>query len=251
LSNSEFLITLVKPNIEIGFKHCKHPSFRIHHPHEVPTFLDLFSFREIEYGTSIDVEVTPEITKTDPILLKLSPDVRECFKDDEKKLKFFKIYTQQNCEVECFTNYTIDSCNCTFLTQPYNPNKNLTLCIQQRAEDFTTCETYVRANLTTSENFSIERNCQCLPTCDSITYRIKQSTEFDGSNETTIRIKFNMDDLILYRRYQQFTFSDVVSYVGGLLGLFAGISMLSIVEIFYFFTIRLAVDLWRVRFRNQ
>jgi len=55
-----------------------------------------------------------------------------------------------------------------------------------------------------------------------------------------------MDDIVLFRRYQQFTFSDVVSYVGGLLGVFAGISMLSIVEFFYFFTIRLGVNLWRI-----
>ena len=160
-------------------------------------------------------------------------------------MKFFKIYSQRNCEIECFTKYTIDICNCTTLFQPYNPTKNINHCKNQNPNDPDLCYKNLKSNLTISDNFSIERNCSCLPTCDSVNYRLKYSTEFDGSNETTIRIRMNMDDLVLYRRYQQFTSSDVVSYVGGLLGLFAGISMLSIVEIIYFFTIRIAVDLWR------
>ena len=46
-------------------------------------------------------------------------------------------------------------------------------------------------------------------------------------------------------RYQQFTVVDFLAYVGGILGLFAGISALSVVEFLYFFTLRLVSDLWR------
>ena len=45
-------------------------------------------------------------------------------------------------------------------------------------------------------------------------------------------------------RYQHFTIVDFLAYVGGILGLFAGISALSVVEILYFITLRLMTNLW-------
>lgn len=41
---------------------------------------------------------------------------------------------------------------------------------------------------------------------------------------------------------KQFENLDYLSYVGGLLGLFAGLSFLSMVEIFYYFTVQLVVN---------
>jgi amiloride-sensitive sodium channel len=239
------IITLKPPIFEEKFVRCKHPSYEIHHSDEFPTYFEQQMFSLFEYGTQVDIEVIPEVIRTDKVLLNLKPTERECYLPNERKLKFFKIYSQKNCEIECFTNYTIDACNCTTLFQPYNPSKGINHCKIQNPKSVEFCYEYAKSNLAISDDFSIERNCSCLPTCDSVKYQIKYSTEIDGSNETTIRIRMNMDDLISYRRYQQFTFSDVVSYVGGLLGLFAGISMLSIVEIFYFFIIRPVVDLYR------
>jgi amiloride-sensitive sodium channel len=46
-------------------------------------------------------------------------------------------------------------------------------------------------------------------------------------------------------RFQPFKLVDFLSYVGGILGLFAGISVLSIVELFYYFTLKLANDVVR------
>lgn len=47
-------------------------------------------------------------------------------------------------------------------------------------------------------------------------------------------------------RFQNINTVEFLSYVGGILGLFAGISVLSIFEIFYFVTLRWIVDGWRV-----
>jgi amiloride-sensitive sodium channel len=44
-------------------------------------------------------------------------------------------------------------------------------------------------------------------------------------------------------RYRPFKMSDFLAYVGGILGMFAGISVLSVVEMIYFFTIRVACDI--------
>lgn len=56
---------------------------------------------------------------------------------------------------------------------------------------------------------------------------------------------FKDPQFVPLRRFRQFTFIDFLSYVGGLLGLFAGISVLSFVEIFYFFVPRLLSDIMK------
>lgn len=58
-------------------------------------------------------------------------------------------------------------------------------------------------------------------------------------------IKFKENEFFLVIRRKQFSNIDFLSYCGGFLGLFAGISVLSIIELFYYFTIRVIVDLWR------
>lgn len=223
---------------------CRGISFMIHSPDYLARFADKVAFIFTAPNTIFHVKVTPEIVRTDPDLLKLPLSARECYKENEKSLKFFKIYTQRNCEIECITNYTYSQCGCVGLVHATMVEEGIDNCFD--SDDYDCCNKAV-AELVGGDTFSIERNCSCLPTCDSVSYNIEYLTEVDTENEemATISVRMDMDEIVLYRRYQQFTFSDVVSYVGGLLGLFAGISMLSLVEIFYFFTIRLGMNFCR------
>ncbi|KAL7013162.1 hypothetical protein ACKWTF_015224 [Chironomus riparius] len=222
---------------------CLIDSLLVHDPDFLPTFSSRYDFANFAYGMTIDVTVTPEIIRTEG-LKHLKPFERECYFKGEKALKFFNKYSQRNCEIECFTNKTFEHCNCVDLIHPFQHSSDICLNISV-LPNF--CLNHFRYELNELENFSAEQNCSCLPLCNSISYNIKYYTKHEsGGNETTINVRMNMDDIVLFRRYQQFTFSDVVSYVGGLLGLFAGISMLSIVEFFYFFTIRLGVNMWRM-----
>lgn len=52
------------------------------------------------------------------------------------------------------------------------------------------------------------------------------------------------DEFIVYRRFANFGNVNLVANIGGLLGLFLGVSVLSVVEVFYFFVIRLINNLW-------
>lgn len=52
------------------------------------------------------------------------------------------------------------------------------------------------------------------------------------------KVSFKNDKFNHLIRKQHFNELDVLSYVGGLLGLFAGFSVLSFIELFYWFTIR-------------
>lgn len=190
-------------------------------------------------GIVIIAEVTPEVTITDDDLRMLSPEARECYFDDEKQLKFFEIYSETNCKFECYTNLTFKTCGCVGFDHIYSEKHNMSYC-------YKLSELYCYYDM--GEIFMTQKaQCSCLPTCNLVNYNVQYYAQPNTESKTASKVIVRMktDETVLYRRYQQFTFSDVVSYVGGLLGLFAGISMLSIVELFYFFSMRLGVNLLR------
>lgn len=56
--------------------------------------------------------IVPHMTKIDVSLKDLQPEERNCYLEQERSLKFFQIYTQNNCEQECLANYTLKLCGC-------------------------------------------------------------------------------------------------------------------------------------------
>jgi amiloride-sensitive sodium channel len=227
--------------IHANQKLCLSQSIQIHAPHEPPIFAEFQEFAELKGSTN--VEVTLEITRSDRSLRALKPVDRECFFKGERKLKYFKIYTQKYCEMECIMDYMVDACKCQMTNFIYGRHRKFEFCSGQ--DEF--CINFQKQNLFHQHGIILEDNCTCLPTCNSVSYHVRYypSDSSSGENETVITMRLNTEDLILFRRYQQFTFSDALSYVGGILGLFAGISMLSIVELIYFFTLRFVSDVVR------
>lgn len=89
----------------------------IHHPHDFPwqesEKIDLYD------GYKIKISVTPEISLTDASLRTSStPEQRQCYFDDEVLLRYFKIYSESNCRLECFSNITQDSFGCAVFWMP-------------------------------------------------------------------------------------------------------------------------------------
>lgn len=60
-------------------------------------------------------------------------------------------------------------------------------------------------------------------------------------------VNFKENDFFSVIRRKQFSGVEVVSFVGGLLGLFAGFSALSFVEFIYHFTIRIGYNIYSQR----
>lgn len=69
----------------------------------------------------------------------------------------------------------------------------------------------------------------------------------DGDNESQtyifspifLWVQFAKPEFLAMRMSAQFSLTDFISQCGGLLGLFMGVSILSIVEVIYYFTIKL------------
>lgn len=103
-------------------------------------------------------------------------------------------------------------------------------------------ENILERNQTGLENF-----CGCLPECNKIEYNFEVIAErhyYFGYLFTNISasIQFIDDEFIAYRRFESYGTVSLLSNIGGMLGLFLGISVLSVVEMFYFVTIRLFND---------
>jgi acid-sensing ion channel, other len=95
------------------------------------------------------------------------------------------------------------------------------------------------------------KSCDCLPDCDLIAYHhnlIRQKITVENSsnfiNASSGLVNFDSDEYLAYKRYPSHGTVSLLSNIGGVLGLFLGISVLSIIEMIYFFTLRFIANLW-------
>lgn len=75
------------------------------------------SFR-VPLGEDTHITIKSKLTTTSQGLRKYSPEQRQCYFSSERQLRFFKNYTQSNCETECLANFTKIECNCVKFSMP-------------------------------------------------------------------------------------------------------------------------------------
>lgn len=84
--------------------------------------MTIHNFDEFPFKTSqhlqhktkdiVRIEYTPTLDIIDTALSAWKPELRNCFMEREKQLKYFKIYTKTNCEHECLGETILHSCGC-------------------------------------------------------------------------------------------------------------------------------------------
>lgn len=100
--------------------------------------------------------IYPKSHRTDEALRRFSPQVRNCYFEGERVLKFFKVYTKALCEYECSTNQTLKECGCVKFSMPRT--KNTTICTIDE--------------LRCTESLS-SKHCECFPSCIDIKYNYR------------------------------------------------------------------------------
>lgn len=95
-----------------------HNSYKVifHMPNEIPTKFHDYVYSTI--GSQFFISMTAKHYMTDESLRKYSPEMRGCYIDGERKLKFFRSYTKAHCDTECLTNYTLHECGCVKFSMP-------------------------------------------------------------------------------------------------------------------------------------
>uniref|UniRef100_A0A182RXW0 Pickpocket n=1 Tax=Anopheles funestus TaxID=62324 RepID=A0A182RXW0_ANOFN len=228
----------------------------IHDPDEYPQ-VSMRNMR-LPFGHEISIALKPQMIVTTKSAADYSWKKRQCFFNHERHLRFFKIYNQANCELECLTNVTLALCGCVRFSMPRaNDTK---MCPLSKWE----CMFHAKWILgLITEHHSLHKEitdivnrCNCLPACRSVDYDVEITQtlrDIDNylraNNElpqdisdkyliTTLAIYFKESYFITSKRSELYGWVDFLANCGGLLGLFMGVSILSLLEIFYFLTIR-------------
>lgn len=101
-------IVLKIPEIDVDYV-CRGrlQSFKVtlHTPGDIPNMSK--NYFRVPLRKEVVVSVKPNMFTTSKGLANDSPEMRQCFYENEGNLQFFKVYTQANCELECLTNFTL------------------------------------------------------------------------------------------------------------------------------------------------
>jgi amiloride-sensitive sodium channel len=154
--------------------------FILHLPNEIPTLLH--DSDHVDFSTATILRITAKTTKSENYLRRYSPEIRKCYFEGERKLKFFKAYTKNNCNFECLTNYTLRRCGCVSF-------------FHLRTESTPVCDL---ENILCSRNAlnmwphldemsnTTEVPCSCFPSCSNIEYHIKKKKVTELGNKTSL-----------------------------------------------------------------
>uniref|UniRef100_A0A1I8Q4T2 Uncharacterized protein n=1 Tax=Stomoxys calcitrans TaxID=35570 RepID=A0A1I8Q4T2_STOCA len=242
----------------------------LHSPDDVPNMRK--HFVHISMNKDIMIAVKPKMITTSAGIAEYTPKKRQCYLSKDRQLKFFKVYTQNNCEYECLTNFTYKLCDCVTFGMPRSPETPLCgadkISCYRKANEQLLFQQFTKVLQKPLSNYDeFNDDCHCLPVCTSLDYETEISEgsfnventliaigNFQGIREqnpvlvvTTLWIYFKEPQFITSRRSELYGITDLLANFGGVCGLFVGVSLLSVVEIFYHFTLRLWSNMCRNR----
>ncbi|XP_045476430.1 pickpocket protein 28-like isoform X2 [Harmonia axyridis] len=229
----------------------------LHSPSRIPRPSQVFFSVGLDRLTT--VAVNPSFIRTTRTIKGYDPHRRFCFFENERKLKYFKSYSQSLCNLECWTNYTINFCGCTHFYMPRDNETRICdmsqqICLEQAKVSYPT--NILNEKLKNSDGTSSNADCDCLPLCSDLSYNSEISTGnwifsdpdevaldrvrewYSDFHASAIRVYFKNQYFLPMERSELYGFSDLISNIGGVLGLFIGFSLFSVAEILYFILIR-------------
>ncbi|KAF2892978.1 hypothetical protein ILUMI_13195 [Ignelater luminosus] len=249
----------------------------LHNPLQLPYAKQRHFF--VGLNQDVLIAVKPNMITTSKSLVGYSPLHRKCFFTYEKELRFFKVYDQKNCLQECLSNFTYNHCNCVAFYMLHDNSTpicgpRMDDCIKEAVSLFLVNDIKIKMeyqqdkNKRNLKNYISTEKCDCLPTCNSLTFEAEVSqTDWSWKEAANIlsdkarelsktthwsrlQIFFKDMQFITSERNELYGNMDFLASCGGLLGLFIGFSFISIVEILYYISLRLFCNFLNGRRRN-
>ncbi|CRL07760.1 CLUMA_CG020714, isoform A [Clunio marinus] len=216
----------------------------IHNPYELP--YEGHQQMILNEKEKVTFLVEPRLKILDESLMNLPIEKRNCYRNDEKKLVMFKVYTKHNCQHECLWFYIRDQCNCIPFYMLLSPST--TICSVDKKK----C--YKEAHKTFWE--LSPKFCNCLDLCENLEYIIEKrkslfikdliekhmEKQMEDTPKSFISIRFKNEEFYPLVTSSFMSSIDIISYIGGYLGLFLGFSFLSLMEIIYYVFIKTTSD---------
>ncbi|KAF0751167.1 pickpocket protein 28-like, partial [Aphis craccivora] len=146
----------------------------VHSPTDVPVGIQPTAY--VTGSSMLSVALSLNTIHTSHKIKTWKPNIRNCYYQHEKNLKFFKIYTLHNCEVECRANNTLKICGCNAYFQPRDPG--VPVCGTDSLECIRESSTIGYSIFKKRLNMSINiKSCNCLPSCTNVLYEY-ETVEF-------------------------------------------------------------------------
>ncbi|KAK5644500.1 hypothetical protein RI129_005800 [Pyrocoelia pectoralis] len=207
----------------------------IHDSDEIPGFdakpQIVWNFKVEKLAFSMKQTYTTDDTR------QLSIKQRHCIFSDEIKLKIDHMYTYTACTRQCRMENAKKFCGCVphFYTEigPFRHCKiNELICLAKHSKDIE----------------SVER-CTCELGCYNTVYDVEKfimhNTEEGDNSNRALEVEFVSWPMVRYKREVLFGWVDLLVSFGGIAGLFLGFSLLSGVELIYYFTMRACCMIYR------
>ncbi|XP_031639663.1 pickpocket protein 28-like [Contarinia nasturtii] len=214
----------------------------LHSPNELPKVAQYGIAVPTNYESRIAIMLT--ISEASHSIRKTPIPIRQCIFEDESELEYYRTYSDRNCESECETKLLLKHCKCVMYYQP-RANPNISICGSADMGCIKNVDQAIEARENTSFDCSY-----CKNGCSAIIYGSTYSTAkiFDGEpylrkkhldpkNTAIVHIYYPRSSFRSQRLEEYVGFTDFLSNMGGLLGLFMGFSVISVFEIFYFISI--------------
>ncbi|XP_037725196.1 sodium channel protein Nach [Drosophila subpulchrella] len=186
----------------------------------------------------VEVRISKKNTYTTDDARQLSIGQRKCIFSDEVKLNYFPdAYTFSSCMKQCRMNKAIKLCKCN--PPFYKPIANVPMCM---VKDFD-CLDEFKTNIT-----NIKDCLQCELSCSKTVFNIDKLIKIvDRPEAQGVLVEFLTWPIIRYKREVLFGWVDLLVSFGGIASLFLGFSLLSGVEIIYYFTLRACCMVYKNR----
>ncbi|BFF90118.1 pickpocket protein 28 [Drosophila madeirensis] len=239
----------------------------LHAPDDVPQVSK--QFVRIPMGKEVLIAVKPSMITMSSGIAEYHPLRRQCFLSHERSLRFFKVYTESNCQLECLANFTLTKCGCVKFSMPRNMDmpvcgEDKIYCYDRAERELLVREFHrVKAlNAAREDPRGVESACNCMPACTSLVYNTEISQanfdleemllaegdtdfmeEYPGSQMSRLSIYFKQSQFITSKRSELYGITEFLANCGGIFGLFMGFSILSLVEMIYHFTLRFCTNM--------
>ncbi|XP_001986438.2 pickpocket protein 28 [Drosophila grimshawi] len=227
------------------------PGFKIlfHNPTTLPNVKDEGLVVGVGYETNFRMEFSrSEATQA----IRSIPQVdRQCVFQNEKNLIHHKVYSLLDCERECITMFLYKSCDCI----PHNYPQifsNASICSVKDAFCIN------RAKRPENRNETASCRKECLPSCFDLSYQADAlyfplaKRDFKIANKLVANMNktYLLDNIAVMNLYYRESayygtmtnvyigFTEFLSNIGGVMGLFLGFSVISIAELIYFLILK-------------
>ncbi|XP_015607553.1 sodium channel protein Nach [Cephus cinctus] len=250
----------------------------IHHPLDYPDYNAESKF--VGVGLQTFLNIAPQETYSTEGVKEFSISARNCLLPNEREreegvLPYRNLSALKpsyiNCLIECRATIIREKCGCI----PYYYKQNVTKVCDLKDVKCLKGNKYLYQTLWPGINvldptFIPDEDttpCSCMPDCEYYVYPTESSqgvidrsnfspnsaffTNSTSSNLSVIHIFFGDLVSIRYRRDAYHNWHNLFASFGGLLGLFAGFSFMSVFEFIYFFVIRVVAGVNRNRKKDN